>query len=121
MPKRHADPKLEQRWRQRLAQWRRSGLTIRRFCEQHALSQPSFYAWRRELQRRDARRAAAAAPTDSAATPFVPVQVVPAPTPSPLELVLCGGRILRVTPGFDTDTLRRLLATLDAAAEGSSC
>lgn len=122
MPKRHADPKLEQLWRQRLAQWRRSGLTIRRFCEQHGLSQPSFYAWRRELLRRDSRHAAAvAAPTVPPATTFVPVQVVPAPVPSPLELVLGGGRILRVAPGFDTDTLRRLLATLDAAAEGSSC
>jgi hypothetical protein len=121
MSKRQADPKLEQRWRQRLAQWRRSGLTIRRFCERRGLSEPSFYAWRRELLRRDARRSAAAAPTDPSATPFIPVQVVPSPTPSPLELVLPGGRILRVAPGFDTDTLRRLLATLDAAAEGSSC
>jgi transposase len=120
MPKRHADPKLEQLWRQRLAQWRRSGLTIRRFCERRGLSQPSFYAWRRELLRRDAR-CAAATTTAPSTTTFVPVQVVPAPTPSPLELVLRGGRILRVPPGFDTDTLRRLLATLDAEEEGASC
>lgn len=117
MPKRQADPKLEQVWRQRFALWRQSGLTIRGFCDQHGLSQASFYAWRRELLRRDARRA----PTDPSATTFVPVQVVSTPPTTPLELVLTDGRIVRVTPDFDADTLRRLLATLEARSEGSSC
>jgi len=35
--------------------WQRSGLSVRAFCEQQDLSQPSFYAWRRTLAERDAQ------------------------------------------------------------------
>ena len=87
-----------------------SGLTIRAFCERYDLSQPSFYAWRREIQRRDAT-----------SDPFVPVQLVPDEhsTPASLfEVVLPGGPTLRVPPRFDPATLRQLLAILQ---EGRSC
>jgi hypothetical protein len=63
--------------------WKNSSLTVRAFCARHYLTQPSFYAWRRELQQRDV------------ATTFVPVQVEPddqsAPA-TPIEVVLVGGR-----------------------------
>ena len=102
------DPRKEQLWRQRLRQWRASGLTIRAFCDRHGLAEPSFYAWRRELER---RRPAPA---------FVPVRVVPDEGPAPtstIELVLPGNRTVRLSPGFDTGTLRQLLAVL----EGTPC
>jgi hypothetical protein len=89
-------------------QWRSSGLSIRDFCADREISEPSFYAWRRTI----AQRA-------SAATRFVPVQVVAEtkPTSEPsgngLELVLGTGRVLRVGAGFDEPTLRRLLALLE--------
>jgi len=77
------------------------------------LSQPSFYAWRRQLQQRDAAHA-----------PFLPVRVVadvpivqPASTAT-FEIVLPGNRTLRVAPGFDAATLRQLLAVLQ---EVSGC
>jgi transposase-like protein len=57
------DPRKEQHWRHLIQLWKNSGLTVRAFCDRHQLSQPSFYAWRRELQQRDA------------ATAFVPVRV----------------------------------------------
>jgi hypothetical protein len=47
------------------------------------------------------------------------VAVVPEPEPpvadsrSALELLLAGGRVLRVPAGFDAATLRRLLALLE--------
>jgi hypothetical protein len=31
----------------------------------------------------------------------------------PIELVVGGGRVVRVPPGFDADTLRNLLAILE--------
>jgi len=43
----------ERFWRRVVGQWRRSGLTIRDFCEQQSLSEPSFYAWRRTIAERD--------------------------------------------------------------------
>lgn len=47
------DPKLEQFWRAKLKTWLASGLNIRDFCRKHRLTEPSFYAWRRELAARD--------------------------------------------------------------------
>jgi hypothetical protein len=37
----------ERFWRRMLRQWQRSGLSIRAFCLEHNLAEPSFYAWRR--------------------------------------------------------------------------
>jgi hypothetical protein len=101
------DPRKEQQWRRWIHQWQHSDLTVRAFCELHQLSQPSFYAWRRVLQQRDA-----------AAAPFLPVRVVPdlpvvqPAATTPFEIVLPGNRSLRVAPGFDAAALRQLLAVL---------
>ena len=43
----------EQWWRAVMDRQRASGLSIRGFCRGEKLSEPSFYAWRRELLRRD--------------------------------------------------------------------
>jgi transposase-like protein len=104
------DPSKEQFWRRMLRQWRRSGLSVRAFCQQHDLTEANFYAWRRTLADRDAETVS-----------FVPVQVLPPPqplsTPDPaatgLELLLPGRRILRIGPAFDAPTLRRLLDLLE--------
>jgi hypothetical protein len=104
------DERKEQQWQRWIGEWRASGLSVRAFCDRHGLALPSFYTWRRTLERRAAEKAA-----------FVPVQVVAdaAPTPaSALEVVLVDGRTVRVSPGFDAATLRRLLAVLQ---EGGSC
>src|SRR5919108_1530457 len=102
----------ERFWRRMLRQWRQSGQSVRAFCADHDLAEPSFYAWRRTLAERDTRPQPA----------FVPLQVTP-PRPTPasatltttaaaLEVVL-GRCVLRVAPGFDAVTLRQLLAVLE--------
>src|SRR5229473_5565969 len=97
--KRH-DRQKEQQWRRWLKEWQASGLSVRAFCERQRLSEPSFYAWRRELAKRDAQRPA-----------FVPVHVVAEGDPgAALELVVASGRRVRVPAGFDAATLRQLLA-----------
>jgi transposase len=97
------DLRKEREWRRRIREWRRSGLSVRAFCAGHSLAQPSFYAWRRELAKRDAESAA-----------FVSVEVVAdAPAADALEVVLDGGRTIRVVAGFDAATLRQLLAVLE--------
>ena len=53
------DERKEQQWRRWIQKWRASGLSGRAFCTRHGLAQPSFYAWRRELQRRDSASTAA--------------------------------------------------------------
>jgi hypothetical protein len=112
------DPRKECFWRRHLQRWQRSRLTIRDYCAQQHLSEPSFYAWRRMLAVRDRPAAAVATPaaverTRRAAqdTPlFVPAHLAVAVTP--LELLLPGDLVVRVPAGFDADTLRRLLDTL---------
>jgi transposase len=105
------DPRKEQHWRQHIRDWQRSGLSIRDFCARRGLSQPSFYAWRSELQRRDSEQPL-----------FVPIRpladdLCPSSIPA-LEVFLAGGRRIRVAPGFDAATLRQLLVVLE---EGPPC
>jgi hypothetical protein len=99
----------ERFWRRIVRQWRSSGLSVRDFCAAQGLTVPSFYAWRRTIEQRDAE-----------AVRFVPVQIVSEAEPveaaaahGSLELVLGSGRRLRIGPGFDAPTLQRLLAILE--------
>ena len=121
----------EQHWRDVIQQWHVSGQTVRVFCTEHHLSEPSFYSWRRTITLRDQPQQAAAAPTQSTSSDepadlpaFVPVRVVPSavdttpPASAGLELVINSSRVVRVPPRFDTDTLRRLLTILE---ETPSC
>jgi transposase len=103
------DMRKERQWRHWILRWQQSSMSVRAFCVRHDLSQPSFYAWRREIQQRDA-----------AANTFMPVRVLPdrvpdqqRPRTDALEVVLADGRRLRVSPGFDPATLRHLLAILE--------
>jgi hypothetical protein len=104
------DPKLEHRWRQLLDRWHRSDQSVREFCTAHAVSEASFYAWRRELAVRDRERATA--PNASAATPaLIPVRVLAAPT---LDVVLPTGLVVRVPGGADPAAVAQLVAALRA-------
>ena len=53
-PGRARDERTEQQWRRWIGEWRASGLSVRAFCERRGLAIPSFYAWRRTLERRAA-------------------------------------------------------------------
>lgn len=101
---------LEGTWRERVGRWKASGLSVRAFCAQEGLSEPSFYSWRRTLTARDAA-VAPPAPT------FVPVHVFSAAPPPALELVLRSGRVLRIPHGCDPEHVRVVLAAL----EGPPC
>ena len=115
------DPAKEQRWRRLLGLWRRSGLTGRDFCAQYGLSEPSFYAWRREIARRDqeivpkARPQRPVPPQAGGCRPaFVQMRIAAAaPAETALEVVAGNGRVVRVRSGFAADVLRQLLAMLE--------
>lgn len=118
------DHAKEQHWRRHVAAWRRSGWSVRAYCESEGLAEPSFYAWRRVLverepchatNRRHGGSASDPAPAAAAAfSPFVPVRLVDdAATPSAVEVVLRGGRVVRVAAGFTAKTLRDVVAVLE--------
>jgi len=115
---RQRDPAKEKSWRLLLSQWRQSGLTVRDFCAQHGVQEASFYAWRRQLAQRDRQRrrtiGSPPRPAGAAASAFVELAIATdASTPAAIELVVAGGRLLRVRPGFDAELLRRLVRVLE--------
>jgi hypothetical protein len=106
------------RWNAILSDFRRSGLTQADFCRQRNISLASFrYHFYKPLSPKPAPSVA-----HSSANPdhhFLPVTILPDPILSitasqpHLELVLSNGRRIVVAPGFDTQTLRRLIAVVE--------
>ena len=47
------DREKERQWRKRLSDHGASGLSVRAFCRREGVTEPQFYAWRRELAKRD--------------------------------------------------------------------
>jgi hypothetical protein len=104
------------RWHALLNDFRRSGLTHAAFCQ---LRDISLHAFRKRLyQSRPLevapRHPKAQAPPEPALLPVTVLADALDPTPQPLELILPRGRRVAVAPGFDADTLRRLLSVLEA-------
>jgi hypothetical protein len=118
----------ERLWRQHVSRQARSKLTVRDFCAQAGISEPSFYSWRNELARRDSvtgrpARSEPAAPRRTAtSTPrFLPVTIAhPGQGTRPLagavashvEVVLPSGLLVRV-PAQDLAALRTVLELLE--------
>jgi hypothetical protein len=118
-------------WAALIDQWRQSGLSLPAFCQRHGLSRGTMQNWvyKPALQRaaEEARRQAWAAedrppPLDRAAA-FLPVRIAEpaardeAPARTGVEVVLGPGRRVVIAPGFDPETLRRVVAVL----EGRPC
>lgn len=112
-PRRDLDK--ERFWRELIAGQAVSGLSVRAWCLRHEVSEASFYAWRRELARRDA------------ATDVVPrfaevmvrdqrEEAALEANERPLQIHLDDVRI-DVPTGFDSTTLRTVLELL----RGESC
>jgi hypothetical protein len=113
MPKTQRDnSSREQFWRDTIRAWKASGQPVRAFCAAQGLSEPTFYARRRELADR-------APPTTSDTPSFPPttfaaVRIVPDPS---VEVVLPAGLILRFPAGVHPAAVARLVAALG----GQSC
>lgn len=116
-------------WASVLQQWQSSGLTKAAFCRRQGVSLASFKNWlytpsyRQSVDRLLADSPRSALPPGSPPPRLVPV-VIKADTPEPaaipdprlepaLQVLLASGRRVAVRPGFDPDTLARLVATLE--------
>lgn len=106
----------EDHWRRIVRRQPASGLSIRAWCDHQGVKEASFYAWRRTLAQRDVNR--------EAAVKEPPAQLVALDVAgsthslsigaAPLQLVIADLRI-EIRPGFDDDTLRRVLGVLREA------
>ena len=121
-------------WRERMASQVESGLSVRAYCRAEGVGEARFHWWRRELRLRDVESAgppeasrgngaSSDAPVRSAFVEVTPLEVgsdgvsvdgfALAP---PVEVVLVGGRVLRVRDGFAPETVSRLVSLLEAGS-----
>jgi hypothetical protein len=126
----------QSRWQEIINGQQQSGQSVRAYCRQAGVEESAFYWWRRELTRRSrpgdvcrpvrrsspsgrlGRPAARKAPAIAAG--FLPVQVTTDRRPEGghgVELLLADGRVLRLRPDFDRQTLLDVLGAL----EGHGC
>ena len=100
----------EAAWRERLQTQAGSGLSVRAFCRREGLSEPSFYSWRRELDKRDRQRAdQSAAGAAHSAAGLVAVDVIGVLGEAMLEIIVDGGVVIRLREEASAETLQRVL------------
>lgn len=102
-------------WQLAVEAWQASGMSVRRFCKQEGLSEPSFYSWRKRLT--TAAEDVAVRSVESSQKPFIQVSL-PEASAQGMEVVLSSGPTLRLPVGVD----RRTLATVfSAMGEAGLC
>ena len=99
----------QQFWQMAIETWQASGLSIRNFCKQEGLSEPSFYTWRRRLTKSDEPEQDKQKDADS--SDFIKVSM-PSEKLYGLELVLASGNTLRISSAADSKTLSDVLSAL---------
>jgi transposase len=91
-------------WADQVRRWRASGLTARAFAARAGLNANTLRWWACTLGSEVARKAAF-------------IEVTPSPVPiavGRIEIVVPGGRCVRVSGEFDVALLRRVLAVLES-------
>ena len=115
-------------WRGQLDQQAVSGLSVRRWCRDNGVSEPTYYVWRRELRKRDlerglsshnsAERGVQGRLSEAAVAPgFVAVDVVTsdvvlADREAKLEIDVAGGVVIRLREDVSAETLERVLSVV---------
>jgi hypothetical protein len=115
----------DEHWADVVTQWRASGLSQKEFCRRRGISDRALNNWlyKSPYRERVARILTARSQDklDAETLRFLPVAVLSA-TPdtdsrascATIEIVLPSGPRIAVTPGFDAETLRRVVAVLEA-------
>jgi hypothetical protein len=108
----------EQFWRDHVAGWKSSGLSLRLYSQRHGLKAGTLGYWNSRLKARAADAPAPSSGSDAGATFLAvrvaePVVTVPEPPDERIELALPGGCVVRVSRGFDAATLERLLDVVE--------
>jgi hypothetical protein len=113
----------ELRWREILRRQAGSGRSVREFCAAEAISEPSFYWWRRKLRERKnaggrSRAQRKAKPSGDASEDgrlFVPLTLLDAPRT--LEIIHPLGCRIQVTGDVNPVALRHVIEALDGRGE----
>ena len=114
---RRGDPKRRRYWEELVRRWQKSGQTVRAFCLAEGLQESAFYSWKRKIGQSGRKVSTTRRPLQKAVPSFLPVQVVAAHANEAargVEIVLAQGRVVRVVPGFDRQTLADVLSLLES-------
>lgn len=101
----------QQFWQMVLETFKSSGLSVRQFCSQEGLSEPSFYSWRKRLaniRKPDVNK------EPPQPEPFIQVSM-PKAESGYLELILASGHTLRIHPDVDSEFLTCVLSAVKQA------
>lgn len=90
----------------------RSGMSTRAFCRQRKLRECQFYWWQRRLKEKRPPASTLRGPASGPAS-FALVSDEAGSADAGIELLLSGGRRLRIAKGVDEPTLRSVLAALE--------
>jgi hypothetical protein len=107
------DVEKERYWRRVIGEAARSGISIRRFCQERKLRESQFYWWQRELEKRRQARALKATKDAGQATFALVSEEGGEIGSAGIELVLRDGRRLRIGKGVDEKTLRTVVGVLE--------
>jgi len=114
---RRGDPQRRQYWEEVVRRWQEGGQTVRAFCSAEGLHESAFYFWRRELAQRKELVVKKGKQVSAKKPAFLPVHVVASHANETarggVEIVLAQGRVVRVTTGFDRQTLADVLSLLE--------
>ena len=105
------DTDQQQFWQMVLETFKSSGLSVRQFCNQEGLSEPSFYSWRKRLtktQTSDVDKEEA--PTET----FIQVSMPKAESRC-LKLVFASGHTLQIPSEIDSAFLTGILSAVKQA------
>jgi len=105
-------------WQKRVQRWKDSGLTAREFAAETGINAGTLQFWRYKLKHgiRPAARTKRKPPSNEILASLVEVRApVVADDDRRFEIELGNGRRVRVGSGFDAETLRSLIAVLEAA------
>jgi transposase len=96
-----------------------SGASVSQVARRHGLDAGLLFRWRREFQSKSNMPESKAGNGMPAAQSFVPIMLPPPEAPAPakpsiIEIVIKGGRTVRVSADADTAALMRIIAALEA-------
>jgi len=103
----------EQQWERTIREAARSGMSISEFCRRRHLKEKQFYWWRRRFGKGTAQTIRRQGP-ETGQPSFALVSDQPEVLDAGIELVVKDGRRLRISKGVDEETLRAVLAAMEA-------
>jgi transposase-like protein len=108
------DVEKQRYWQRTIGEAARSGMSIREFCRQHRLKESQFYWWQHKLKVGRQKPSTRGQGGNRGPATFALVSDEPEATDAGIELVLGGGRRLRIRKGVDEETLRAVLAAAES-------